>query len=137
MLTGKHTSFKLDKRIGDIGEVAVLPKLQSYFNISIRKTENAYEKYDYIDDAGTKYELKTRRNRMDAYPTTLIPKHKVIDGSELYFIFSFVDKISYIKYDKELFDTFETRDLIDGRYNYERLGISHYLIPIGNLTPLF
>lgn len=135
MITGRHTSFQLDKRIGDIGETTILPKLQSHFNMSIRKTTNAYEKFDYIDDAGTKYELKTRRNRMDAFPTTLIPKHKVIDG-ELYFIFNFVDKVSYIKYDKELFDTFETRDLIDGRYDYERLGISHYLIPIGMLKPL-
>ena len=136
MITGRHTSFKLDKRMGHIGEVSVLPKLQNYFNMSIRKTENAYEKYDYIDDAGTKYELKTRRNRMDAFPTTLIPKHKVIDGSELYFVFNFIDKISYIKYDKDLFETFETKTLVDGRYGYEREGVDHYLIPIGMLKPL-
>jgi len=136
MITGRHTSFQLDKRMGDIGEVSVLPKLQSHFNMSIRKTTNAYEKYDYIDDAGTKYELKTRRNRMDAFPTTLIPKHKVIDGSELYFVFNFVDKVSYIKYDAELFNTFETKTLVDGRYGYEREGVAHYLIPIGMLRPL-
>lgn len=135
MITGKHTSFQLDKRMGDFGETTILPKLQSHFNMSIRKTENAYEKFDYIDDAGTKYELKTRRNRMDAYPTTLIPKHKIL-GGEQYFIFNFIDKVSYIKYDKEVFDTFETRDLIDGRYDYQRDGIAHYLIPIGMLKPL-
>jgi hypothetical protein len=136
MLTGRHTSFKLDKRIGDIGEITVLPKLQSHFNMSIRKTTNAYEKFDYIDDAGTKYELKTRRNRMDAFPTTLIPKNKVIDGSELYFVFNFIDKVSYIKYDKELFETFEVKELVDGRYGYERKGVPHYFIPIGMLKPL-
>lgn len=135
MITGKHTSFHLDKRMGDIGETTILPKLQSHFNMSIRKTTNAYEKFDYIDDAGTKYELKTRRNCMNAYPTTLIPKHKVL-GGEQYFVFNFIDKVSYIKYDKELFDTFETKDLIDGRYDYQRDGIAHYLIPIGKLTPI-
>jgi len=135
MITGRHTSFKLDKRIGDIGEITILPKLQDKFSKSIRKTESATERFDYIDDAGTKYELKTRRNRMDAYPTTLLPIHKVITG-EQYFVFNFIDKVSYIKYDKELFDTFEVKELIDGRYGYERRGVPHYFIPIGKLTLL-
>lgn len=135
MLTGKHTSFQLDKRMGDIGETTILPKLQEHFNPSIRKTTDTYERYDYIDDAGTKYELKSRRNCMNAYPTTLIPKHKVL-GGEQYFIFNFIDKLSYIKYERDLFDTFETRDLIDGRYNFPRDGVLHYLIPIGKLTQI-
>lgn len=135
MLTGKHTSFQLDKRMGDIGETTILPKLQEHFNPSIRKTTDTYERYDYIDDAGTKYELKSRRNCMNAYPTTLIPKHKVL-GGEQYFVFNFIDKLSYIKYDKDLFDTFETRDLVDGRYGYQRNGVLHYLIPIGKLTQI-
>lgn len=135
MITGKHTSFQLDKRIGNIGETTILPKLHSHFNMSIRKTENEYERYDYIDDAGTKYELKTRRNTMNAYPTTLLPKHKVLNGEQV-FIFNFIDKVSYIKYDKEVFDSFETKDLIDGRYGYQRESVPHYLIPIGKLTPI-
>jgi hypothetical protein len=135
MLTGKHTSFQLDKKMGDIGETTILPKLQEHFNTSIRKTTDIYEKFDYIDDAGTKYELKSRRNSMNAYPTTLIPKHKVL-GGEQYFVFNFIDKLSYIKYDKEVFDTFETKELVDGRYGYQRDGVLHYLIPVGKLTQI-
>lgn len=130
-----NTTYALDKQLGHLAEDVVLPKLQSFFNASIRKMPQRYECFDYIDDAGTKYELKTRRNCMNAYPTTLIPKHKVISG-EQYFVFNFIDKVSYIKYDKDLFETFETKELVDGRYGYQREGVLHYLIPIGKLTPL-
>jgi hypothetical protein len=135
MITGMNTTYALDKQLGHLAEDVVLPKLQSFFNASIRKMPQRYECFDYIDDAGTKYELKTRRNCMNAYPTTLIPKHKVISG-EQYFVFNFIDKVSYIKYDKDLFETFETKELVDGRYGYQREGVLHYLIPIGKLTPL-
>jgi hypothetical protein len=133
MITGFNNNFKSDLSLGLAGEAFVLPKLQEKFSKSIRKT-GTYDKYDYIDDAGTKYELKTRRNTMNAFPTTFLPAHKVIEG-EQYFIFNYTDKIAYIKYEAELFKTFDIQILDDRRSGFSKK-IPHYLIPVAKLTVL-
>jgi hypothetical protein len=135
MITGRHTSFVLDKRMGDIGEHYILPKIQNFFDSSIQKT-TGNAKYDYYDANGVLYELKTRRCNKTRYETTLLPKHKIIEGKNQVFIFNFLDKISYIRYDKEVFDKFELQHLIDGRYNIERESVSHFLIPVSLLIDL-
>lgn len=134
MITGMNTTYALDKQLGHLAEDVVLPKLQSFFNASIRKMPQRYECFDYIDDVGTKYELKTRRNSMCAYKTTLLPTHKVIEGDQ-YFIFNYTDKIAYIKYDAELFNSFDIQEVDDRRFGFSKKK-PHYLIPISALTPL-
>ena len=136
MITGFNTNFKKDLILGIVGEETVLPKLRSYFKKNIRKSAGKYCKYDYIDEDGTLYELKTRRCMSSTFPTTMLPVHKVVDGAEQYFIFNFTDKVMYAKYEKDTFASFEVSGVVDGRYTYERQAVSHYYIPLASLTVL-
>jgi hypothetical protein len=133
MITGARTSYQLDKQMGRFNEELLLPTLRKSFNTTIRKG-GEYEKFDFIDERGVLYELKSRRCRKNTYPTTLLPKHKVL-GKEQYFIFRFTDKVCYIKFDAAIFATFEVQDLIDGRFAYGE-PIEHYKIPIELLVEL-
>ena len=68
--------------------------------------------FDYTNKTNTIYvELKSRRIRHDEYPTALIGLNKVEFCSDpnvdYYFAYSYLDGFYYIKYDKELFATFE------------------------------
>jgi hypothetical protein len=136
MITGFNTNFKSDFSLGMNGEESVLPKLRSFFQKDIRKESAKYSKWDYIDEDGTLYELKTRRCMSITYPTTMLPVHKVVDGAEQYFIFNFTDKIMYLKYDKNLFASFEVSGVVDGRYAYKREAVSHFYIPLASLSVL-
>jgi hypothetical protein len=134
MITGKHTSFQLDKIIGDIGEISILPKL-AFFHSYIVKTKG-FEKWDYVDGSGCLYELKTRRCCKNTYGTTFLPTHKIIEGKDQVFLFNFLDKLCYIRYDKEVFGKFWVEDLIDGRYDYEKKPVPHFHIPVSLLLDL-
>lgn len=68
--------------------------------------------FDYSNKSKTIYvELKSRRIKHDEYPTALIGLNKVEFCNkadvDYYFAYSYLDGIYYIKYDKELFATFE------------------------------
>jgi hypothetical protein len=67
---------------------------------------------DYTNEAKTVYvELKTRRVKSNQYPTTIVGVNKINfckdADKNYYFAFCFEDGLYAIKYDKELFDTFE------------------------------
>lgn len=132
--------FKDDLNYGIAKEEPIMIRIQNHFNKS--KLVNTKEKYgdqychwDFESEDGIKYELKTRRNRKNAYPTTIIPVHKAGEG-ELYFMFEFTDGLYYIKFDKEVFKTFGTRMIQVkriGRYDPPTL---HYEIPVNLLEQI-
>jgi hypothetical protein len=55
-------------------------------------------------------------------------------NAKQYFIFRFTDKLSYIQYDKILFDTFETGLITDARTQQNDL---HFYIPVGLLIDVW
>ena len=68
--------------------------------------------FDYNNKAKTVFvELKSRRIKHDAYNTALIGLNKIEacinPDVDYYFVYSYLDGIYYIKYDKSLFSTFE------------------------------
>ena len=133
MLAGLRTTVAADVAFGEQGEIKILPKLKRHFNdASITKTSAKYCPLDFTSECGTIYELKSRRIRKNAYPTTLLPLHKVRSDDQ-YFLFSFLDGDCYIKYDPELFKTFATQVLLDCRQGTPKEQ-DHFLIPIGLLT---
>lgn len=74
--------------------------------------KGGFDTFDFHNKAKTIWvELKTRRIKHDTYPTALIGKNKVefcnSPGVDYYFVFSYLDGLFYIKYDKALFDTFK------------------------------
>ncbi len=102
-------SFVVDLKTGLSNEKVILGALRSYFNRDIRHTKYAYSRYDFYDTENL-YELKTRNNYLNTFSTTLIAEDKIIDTPKSqYFVFSYTDAIAYIKYDKDVFKTFEVK----------------------------
>lgn len=117
---------------GKQNEILILPKLNEYFKSDIKLSENDFEKYDGSDDNNI-YEIKTRRIIKNAYSTTLLTYHKIIDNDKpLIIIFNFVDYISYIKYDEDKFNTYEKKLFCRGRVGEQYK--DHIFIPVKDLT---
>ena len=132
-------SFKTDLEFGLKKEEEMIDKIKQQFPFEkdIKNTKdlynNIYCSYDYEGlTHNTRFELKSRTCTKDAYKTTIIPVHKINEISiakDLYCIFNFTDFITYIKYDKKLFDKFEKKT-----YKIQRIGrydppTLHYEIP--------
>jgi hypothetical protein len=100
-----------DLRFGYTHEQNVLERLQKQFGTTLLRGGN-WDTMDYSNQAKTIFiELKSRRVPHDRYPTAIIGRNKVLWCSdptkEYYFVYNYEDGLFYIKYDPELFATFE------------------------------
>jgi hypothetical protein len=100
--------YPKDYDFGIQQEIKILPILQEKFGENLMPKETRYSRYDYFTENAL-FELKSRTNTKEKYPTTLLTCNKVLEGKEQYFLFNFIDQLCYIKYEKELFDTFEKK----------------------------
>jgi len=112
-------------------EPQVISKLSVHFQEPIQQ-EDRYSKWD-ASSPTTKYEIKSRRNPYNAYPTTIIPIDKTEVKGRLVFVFNFEDGLYYIVYDKAQFDKYEIRDIPAFRAYGKRTLKPHYLIDIDDL----
>jgi hypothetical protein len=134
MLVSQHTTIKKDLALGLQNQHDVLKTLQSKFSSSIVETKDKYCKYDFIDSLGNHYEVKSRRISKEAYPTTLLPAHKILQTPvRQFFIFKFTNKLCYIEYSETVFNTFTTGLVTDARQGRHDL---HYYIPITALVDI-
>ena len=134
MLVSQHTTIKKDLALGLQNQHDVLKTLQSKFSSSIVETKDKYCKYDFIDSLGNHYEVKSRRISKEAYPTTLLPAHKILQTPvRQFFIFKYIDKVSYIEYNEAVFNTFTTGLVTDARQGRDDL---HYYIPVSSLIDI-
>jgi hypothetical protein len=126
--------FENDYRFGLANQRKITPLLQNYFG-SITHDEARWAKYDYYNDTSV-FELKTRKNTKNKYPTTLMTCNKVVEGEtrDIIFLFCYTDCLCYIKYDKELFDTFQKQ--MYSRIKEEFDEKEYYFIPIDKLTTI-
>jgi hypothetical protein len=87
--------------------------IQRLVGCGITKDENRFASFDFHNAERTVFaELKTRRIRHDQYPTTLISADKIAhieEGKDYYFIWAYVDGMYYLKYDPEVWSTFECK----------------------------
>jgi hypothetical protein len=127
--------FQKDYLYGIQQEAKILPILQNHFGNTLERNKERWGKFDFYNDKSI-FELKSRTNKKNAYPTTLMTCNKVvsIEDKELYFLFNFIDELAYIKYDPILFETFEKK-------NYSRINQSYdekeyYFIPIQHLETI-
>jgi hypothetical protein len=89
--------------IGKIGEEKVLPIIKEFFKRDIQQSKNQYDKYDFFDNKYN-YECKTRLVNKNTYIDTMITFNKLKDDDKpLILLFNFLDKLCYIKYNKEKF----------------------------------
>ena len=131
--------YKNDYLYGKQSENKNLRIIKDYFNDDIEMLNYRYAHYDFKSTkSNTIYELKTRRNNYNDYPTTIISNDKINDEYNNIFIFGFNNnQLYYIKYDKELFKKFEIKlfrryDRCD-KYDKEK---EYIYIPIEFLTKI-
>lgn len=100
-----------DLDFGKKSEMMLHSKIEKLVGDSLNM-EDGMSFFDYSNNAKTIYaELKTRRIKHNDFSTALIGKNKIDfcnkPGVDYYFVYSYTDGVFYIKYNKELFDTFE------------------------------
>jgi hypothetical protein len=134
-------SFKNDLFFGLSNEEPIRKLLKKYFKDEedIIKTKNIFCKYDFEGTSKRKYELKSRTNEKNKYPSTIIPKHKInketIENG-LIFVFNFTDKCCFIKYDEEEFKKFPIKTFKIYRAGKYDPPTDHYLIPVEKLIDI-
>lgn len=121
-----------DKLFGEQQEAVVLPIIREYFKRDIKCAESRFSPYDFYDEEGMTYELKSRSNRFSQYPTTMITADKVKEGRPVTFLFRFTDGVYFIRYDPNKFKNYHCQD-------FSRAGVRwnekpHFYIPIQDLT---
>lgn len=133
-----HNSFKKDLEFGLSKEEPIRQLLEDYFKDDLTKTNN-YCKFDFEGTSKKKYELKSRTNKKQQYPTTIIPKHKINKetiNNGLIFVFNFTDKCCYIEYDEEVFNNFQIKTFKINRTGKYDPPTDHYLIPVNLLIDI-
>ena len=102
-----------DLSFGATGENFVLPIINNFFNDTAIPFEDIYSTQDFHSCKNV-YELKSRKVKHDMYSTAIIGCNKAVlkpqdKGKDLYFIFNYLDGVFYIRYDEELFKTFNKK----------------------------
>jgi hypothetical protein len=103
------SSFKSDYIFGIEKEREVFDIIKKFFNDpEIKKADSKYAKHDFV--GSNLYELKSRNCSFSKFPTTLLPKSKVIDdkNNQIY-LFNFTDGLYYIRYAKDIFDKMDCK----------------------------
>jgi hypothetical protein len=130
-----------DITFGEASEQNIQNQLQQFLAEPLQR-QGGYSLMDFCNEGKTVWvELKTRRIRHNQYPTAIIGRNKINFCSDpekkYYFVYAYTDGLFYIKYDKELFDTFEVGDFQRGNrpdcYNGPSTVVH---IPYSHLTPL-
>jgi hypothetical protein len=124
-------SLEKDRKFGLSNEQPVIELLKIHFCENITPSVGRYCPYDG-ESPTCKYEIKTRRNKYNTYPTTIITVKKMKTVGKLRFVFSFTDGLYYIEYNREQFSQFKTQDIT-------RVGSKpnlHILIPIEYLLKI-
>ena len=135
-------TFKNDYAFGIKSEKDLHEKLENHFETKLVR-RGGYASFDFDNTTNLYLELKTRRICHNNYPTALVSASKIKVASEnpqnTYWIcYGFVDGIYGIKYDKELFDTFEIGDYTRGnRTDFKNVVQTICFIPTEHLIRLF
>lgn len=101
-----------DLEFGTKSELTNHEILEHFLNTTLNR-KGGYATFDFEDPTKTVFvELKTRRIKHDAYPTTMIGLNKIqfceLDNEvDYWFAYCYTDGIWVIKYDRELFGNFE------------------------------
>jgi hypothetical protein len=138
----KILTKKTDLEFGILKETKILPLIKDYWDEdeNIMNTKDLYNdpyyKYDFESNKSI-WEVKSRRNTKNQYPTTIIPTHKIIETTkDHYLVFNFTDKCSFIEYDEKRFKTFSTKYIKVYRDGKLENPVLHYEIPINLLLDI-
>jgi hypothetical protein len=124
-----------DLDFGINNEAIVLSLLEQHFKTTFNRNKRGAV-FDYTStDGSIEVELKSRRVAHNKYDTTLVGQNKVTHcdkdaGKTYYFAFLFTDGLYIIKYEPEVFVTYERDD------NYRRGARSDCYNPIQHLVKI-
>lgn len=110
------TSLIRDLAFGTASENENKPIIQSFLGYDI-KMAGGTATLDIVrlSDNISVGELKSRRIKYNQYPTVFIGLNKIKafnkNDTESYCFFKFTDGLFYIKYNKEIFDTFDIEEM--------------------------
>jgi hypothetical protein len=129
-------AFDWDYNFGREQEIVLLPRLNEFFKDDIKPTTDKFHKYDY---EGNKYvyEMKSRKCKMEQYPTTLLPADKVIKTKKQIFLFNFTDGLYYIEYDEDVWKDIKVASFRRFRIGVNDLEKPYYHIPTTLLKKIF
>jgi hypothetical protein len=135
-------SLANDLKFGEAKETDTISLIKQYWiDESVLNTKEKYNNrfclFDYESDDGTTWELKSRRCSKTAYPTTIIPSHKIREtNSRQIFMFNFTDCSSYINYDPDRFAKYKRKMVRCFRSGASSKPVEHIEIPIEDLTDM-
>jgi hypothetical protein len=130
-----------DLIFGAKGERDVLPLINHFFKDDAIPFEDTYSTQDFHSCFAV-YELKSRKIKHDAYPTAIIGCNKAVlkpedKGKDLFFLFNYTDGLYYIKYNEEVFKTFNRRSFCrNARFDFHDRASDVYDIPITHLLKI-
>ena len=117
-------------------EGEIIAKFNNFLTLDVVETTNRFARMDGIGTTCV-VEIKTRTNKYDQYPTTILPRDKVEHwrnnhpDKDFYCIFRFTDGDYYYKWEED--DPNVVAD--GGRTDREKIEIKPYCyIPINQLT---
>lgn len=132
-----NKTFKKSKNseitFGKEQEHKILDKLNTFFEDDIKLSKYDFETFDG-QGLNNKYEIKSRLVNHNTYKTTIITRSKAKDN--IIFIFNFLDKLAYIRYDEKQFKQYKTSDTYQRkpRYGEEKPPLQKiFYIPITDL----
>ena len=138
----KNVSTKEDYQFGFKNEKQLKNKIEEILKCSLEETSR-YNSFDFINTLLKIFvELKSRRISKEQYSTTFINYQKIEKINQLglrkgldsnnnyYFFFNYTNGLYYIKYDKQLFDTFQKKDTF---LQKRRCMLKNLLIPTDTL----
>jgi len=130
-------AFLRDYRFGLHQQEVLLPLLEQHFQDNLVPTIHNFCPYDYEGDSAS-YELKSRNNTYETYPTTCIAQDKIKEKhhKDQVYVFHFTDGTYYIKYNKEIFDAFEVKPFRRYRPGWNDKEKPYVYIPIEKLTKI-
>jgi len=128
--------FKIDEDFGKEQENKAEEYIQTYFKQTTLKKLSKFNKFDFEGDTAL-FEVKTRRNNYNKYPTTMIGYNKILAckkcEKDVYFIFQYLDGNYYYKYSID--ESFEIKKA--GRFDRGRPETDYYYyIPIEKLIKI-
>lgn len=131
--------YKRDYNFGINQELLVKPKLEKFLNITLEKTIGKYNLFDFKGDK-IYLELKSRKNNLKKFPTTIVGVNKIIkanelikEGNKVLFVFNFLDSLDFWEYKGEEYIKDYSRRIVSRNDRPGHKGSEYLEIPIGDL----
>jgi hypothetical protein len=129
--------IKVDLRYGLEKEDSLFSKIKGVYGENLCKTPHMC-KWDFESESCL-VELKSRRNKYKAYPTTMIGKNKIDamlkSDKRSFCVFNFTDGVYSVEITPDIIEKFELRQ--GGRWDRGRPELNqYYYIPIKLLSPI-